>query len=262
VTAARAHGHPESVRIVQKTLAATLLAALLLGGAAACGSAQASPLQQCESAIKTAIDNGAQLTTGAQPAAVKTACGSLSSAAKLKADAYAETYYAQKHEAAPAGSVQTSAPSSPSPAPSVSAPATPVPSTPVAAATASPQASAADCAQASSQWYAASTGGQIEIEQLHNVWANIGAATVLSTQYAEGQALYLDTTTDGSTGAAPPACNSAALSAWTTAMHDLGQAGWLEYHSHTSLTLVPQAVTDANAGFSALSAVATDAGQA
>jgi len=61
---------------------------------AACGSSQ-TPLQNCESTIKTAIDNGVQLTTGAQPPGVKAACSQLSSGDKATAISYAEVYYAQ-----------------------------------------------------------------------------------------------------------------------------------------------------------------------
>jgi hypothetical protein len=75
---------------------ASVLAAASALTLTGCGSSQ-TPLQKCDAAIKTAIDNGAQLTTGAEPAAVKSACGSLPASAKAKAAAYAETYFAQKH---------------------------------------------------------------------------------------------------------------------------------------------------------------------
>jgi hypothetical protein len=79
-----------------RSIAAAGLVGVAVLSAAACSSGQ-TPLQKCESAMKTAIDNGAALTSGPEPQGVKTNCSSLSDTNKAKAIAYAETYYASKH---------------------------------------------------------------------------------------------------------------------------------------------------------------------
>lgn len=56
-------------------------------------------------------------------------------------------------------------------------------------------------------------------------------------------------------GGSPP-CDPVAAHAWATAMTDLGKAATIE--QHTTLSVVPAAVQDANAGYAALATVTAE----
>ena len=215
---------------------ALLLTALVLS---ACGGGSAqTPLQHCESVIKTAIDNGAELTTGTAPG-VHAACSGLSAADKTKADAYAEVYAASHAPAAastPASALSPPATASASP----SLPVTPSPSVGVAGT----------CASQVKTWYLAS--GSSEIATFHHTWKFVVNPGTLASQSASGQALYLSATP----GQQPPmpSCGDPGHD-WALALGYLRNAGATEQHLRT-LGVSPTAAQDAKAGFAALATVA------
>lgn len=216
-----------------KRVVAVLSSMLFVGTVAACGSSQ-TPLQHCESVIKTAIDNGAKLTTGSAPG-VKAACSGLSAADKTKADAYAETYAASHAPAAVASTPAAALPSSAT----VSAPAS------------SPSVSAiGTCASQVKTWYLAS--GSSEIATFHHTWKFVVNPGTLASQSASGQALYLSATP----GQQPPmpSCGDPGHD-WALALGYLRNAGATEQHLRT-LGVSPTAAQDAKAGFAALATVA------
>lgn len=95
--------------------------ALLLAGAAACGSSAAPALQSCENALKVAINNGSTPSSPVAPS-VRTACNGLPAASKAQANTFANAYYASTH---PTASPTSPAPVSTTPASSPSPAATP-----------------------------------------------------------------------------------------------------------------------------------------
>jgi hypothetical protein len=205
----------------------------------ACGGGSAqTPLQHCESAIKTAIDNGAKLTTGSAPG-VKAACSGLSAADKTKADAYAEVYAASHAPAAastPASAVSLPATASASP----SLPVTPSPSVGVAGT----------CASQVKTWYLAS--GSSEIATFHNTWKDLIKQGTLASLHASGQAMYLSAV-PGQQSAIPP-CGDPGHD-WAVALGFFRSAGAIEQHI-LSIGVSPTAAQDAKAGFAALATVA------
>jgi hypothetical protein len=215
---------------------ALLLTALVLS---ACGGGSAqTPLQHCESAIKTAIDNGAELTTGAAPG-VHAACSGLSAADKTKADAYAEVYAASHAPAAastPASALSPPATASASP----SLPVTPSPSVGVAGT----------CASQVKSWYLAS--GSSEIATFHNTWKVLTKQGTVSSQFASAQALLLSATPGQQS--AIPSCGDPGND-WALALGYFRNAGATEEHMQ-SIGVSPTAAQDAKAGFAALATVA------
>ena len=205
----------------------------------ACGGGPAqTPLQHCESAIKTAIDNGAKLTTGSAPG-VKAACSGLSAADKTKADAYAEVYAASHAPAAastPASALSLPATASASP----SLPVTPSPSVAVAGT----------CASQVKTWYLAS--GSSEIATFHNTWKVLIKQGTLSSQFASAQALLLSATPGQQS--AIPSCGDPGND-WALALGYFRNAGAAEEHMQ-SIGVSPTAAQDAKAGFAALATVA------
>jgi hypothetical protein len=212
-----------------------LLSTALVLSACGGGSAQ-TPLQHCESAIKTAIDNGAQLTTGSAPG-VHAACSGLSAADKTKADAYAEVY-AASHAPAAVASTPASASASASPSLSATVPA----STPSTAAT--------SCGAQVKTWYLAS--GSSEIATFHNTWKDLTRQGTLASLHASGQAMYLSAVP----GQQPaiPLCGDPGHD-WAVALGFFRSAGTIEQHM-LSIGVSPTAAQDAKAGFAALATVA------
>jgi hypothetical protein len=208
---------------------AVLSTALVLS---ACGGGSAqTPLQHCESAIKTAIDNGAQLTTGSAPG-VHAACSGLSAADKTKADAYAEVYAASHVPAAVASTPASASPSLPATVP------------------ASTPSTAASCGTQVKTWYLAS--GSSEIATFHNTWKDLIKQGTLASLHASGQAMYLSAV-PGQQPAIPP-CGDPGHD-WAVALGFFRSAGAIEQHI-LSIGVSPAAAQDAKAGFAALATVA------
>jgi hypothetical protein len=216
---------------MNKLAAFAVLSTALVLSACGGGSAQ-TPLQHCESAIKTAIDNGAQLTTGSAPG-VHAACSGLSAADKTKADAYAEVYAASHAPAAVA-----STPASASPSLSATVPA----STPSTAVT--------SCGAQVKSWYLAS--GSSEIATFHNTWKDLIRQGTLASLHASGQAMYLSAVPGQQS--AIPLCGDPGHD-WVVALGFFRGAGAIEQHM-LSIGVSPTAAQDAKAGFAALATVA------
>jgi hypothetical protein len=224
-------------------LAVLALLPLTALGLSACGGGSAqTPLQHCESVIKTAIDNGAKLTTGSAPG-VHAACSGLSAADKTKADAYAEVY-AASHAPAAVASTPASALSLPATASaSPSLPATVPASTPSTAAIGS-------CGAQVKTWYLAS--GSSEIATFHNTWKDLIKQGTLASQSASGQAMYLSAVPGQQS--AMPSCGDPGHD-WALALGFFRNAGAIAQHLR-SIGVSPTAAQDAKSGFAALATVA------
>ena len=138
---------------------------------------------------------------------------------------------------------------------STAAPATTAPASSAAATGTTPAAAATgSCGSQMKVWYLQG-GGKNQIAVDHGSWTYITVtANTLASQHAEAQGLLGSTL---ATGTAPPACDAVAAHAWATAMTDLGKAATLEKSTNT-LSVVPAAVQDANAGFAALATVTAE----